>query len=232
MPRVISCAFMAARKRLLVIGSSGHAKVVIDAIERSGSFEIVGLIDSSRAAGEMTLGYRVLGDESAAAQIAAAHGVTAWFVAIGDNWQRHLAARRIRDRVPEAEFAATVHPSAHIARGVSIGPGSVIMAGAVINVDARIGEFCVVNTAASLDHDSHMDDYSSLAPGVHTGGNVRIGAYAAVGVGASLAHRLSIGAHCVVGAGAVVLSDMPPRCVAYGVPARKVRDRAEGEPYI
>jgi len=223
---------MAARKRLLIVGSSGHAKVVIDSFERAGGFLIVGLIDAVRPAGEETLGYRVLGNEDDMARIAAEHRVTAWFAALGDNWQRHLAVRRIRERIPDAEFATAVHPSAQLGRGVSIGRGSVVLAHAVLNADARIGEFCIVNTAASLDHDACMEEFSSLAPGVHTGGNVRVGAYAALGLGASIAHRRSVGEHAVVGAGAVVVDDIPARCVAYGVPARSVRSRPEGEPYL
>lgn len=223
---------MASAKPLLVVGSSGHAKVVIDAIERTGQYRIVGLIDSFRPAGEEEYGYRVLGNEDALPMIASARHVLSCFVAIGDNWQRQLAVRRILDLLPNAEFASAIHPSAQIARDVSIGRGSVIMPGVVLNAGAQVGEFCIVNTAASLDHDSRMENFSSLAPGARTGGNVRIGALAAVGLGASVAQRRVIGAHCVIGAGAVVLNDVPDRCVAYGIPARPIRLRAEGEPYL
>ena len=45
-------------------------------------------------------------------------------------------------------------------------------------------------------------------------------------------HEVTIGADTVVGAGAVVLGDLPDRVVAFGVPARVVRDREPGEPYL
>ena len=219
-------------KRLLVAGSSGHARVALDAIERAGVHRVVGLIDSFRPAGEEEFGYRILGRESDLVAIAREQQVAACFVAVGDNWQRHLVMRQILDRLPQVEFPSVVHPSAAIARGVVLGRGSIIMPGAVVNAGARVGEFCIVNTLASLDHDARMDEYSSLAPGAITGGNVSIGAFTAVGIGASIAQRLTLGAHSVVGAGAVVLHDIPERCVAYGVPARRIRSREAGESYL
>jgi acetyltransferase-like isoleucine patch superfamily enzyme len=106
------------------------------------------------------------------------------------------------------------------------------MAGTVVNSDSRIGAHCIFNTKASLDHDCVMDDFSSLAPSVTVGGVVRIGAFSAISLGANIIHGRSIGAHTVIGAGALVWSDMPDHCVAYGVPAKMIRLRAEGEKYL
>jgi len=61
---------------------------------------------------------------------------------------------------------------------------------------------------------------------------VIIGAFAAVCQGANVIHGVEIGEHTVIGAGATVLDNMPPRVVAYGTPARVVRARDPGEPYL
>jgi len=223
---------MASLRPILVVGSSGHAKVAIDAIERGGAYRIAGLIDAFRQAGETAFGYPVLGTEERVHEIARAEGAEAGFVAIGDNWQRSRVVARILERLPEFEFVTVAHPSAQVARGAALGRGSILMAGAIVNADARIGEFCIVNTGASLDHDSVMGDYSSLAPGATTGGRVRIGEFSAIGLGAKVIHGCAIGEHAVVGAGALVLSDLPGHCVAYGVPAEVVRGRSAGETYL
>lgn len=219
-------------KPIIVVGSSGHARSVIDVIERAGECRIVGLIDSFRRAGESAFGYEVLGTENDIPRVAAPFGVRAGFVAIGDNWQRHLMVRRILELAPDFEFVTAIHPSAQLARGVVVGRGSVLMAGTVVNVNARIGEFCLVNTRSSLDHDAVMEDFASLAPGATTGGMVRIAAFAAVGLGANVIQRRRVGEQAVVGAGALVVEDVPEYCVAYGVPARVVRKRASGDPYL
>lgn len=106
------------------------------------------------------------------------------------------------------------------------------MAGAVVNPGCQIGEFCIVNTNSSLDHDSVMDDYSSLGPRVATGGNVTIGAYSAICLGANIVHRVSIGAHTVVGAGATVLDNLPGLVTAWGTPARVTGSRNREDSYL
>ena len=106
------------------------------------------------------------------------------------------------------------------------------MPGAIISANAEIGEFCIVNTKASLDHDGIMGAFSSLAPAVTVGGEVVINAFAAVLLGANIIHSISIGEHSVIGAGSLVLRDVPDRVVAYGLPARIIRTRQPGEPYL
>jgi len=77
-----------------------------------------------------------------------------------------------------------------------------------------------------------MEDFSSLAPGALTGGRVRIGARSAVSIGATVKHGVSIGSDSVIGASSYVHTDVPAGVVAYGSPARKVRERFQGETYL
>jgi sugar O-acyltransferase (sialic acid O-acetyltransferase NeuD family) len=217
-------------KDILVAGASGHAAVVIDILEQQGGFRIAGLL--ARSGRGTCLGYNVLGAVEDLPRILAGRGIAAGIVAVGDNWTRGRVVEELLRLAPDFEFVTAIHPSARIGREAGVGAGSVVMAGAVINPRARVGRFSIVNTAATLDHDSVMEDYSSLAPRASTGGNVRLGAYAAVSLGAAVVHGITIGEHTVVGAGATVLRDLPPRVVAYGTPARIVRPRQPGDPYL
>lgn len=215
---------------IVVIGASGHAEVVIDVLERQGIYRIKGLIDRS-AKGHL-MGYEVLGTESDLAGIVREREIAGGIVAIGDNWTRHRVVDALTTLLPGFAFVTAIHPSAQIGRNATVGRGSVVMAGAVINPNARVGAFCVVNTNASLDHGSVMGDFSGLLPNAATGGNVLIGAFAAVCQGANVIHGVEIGEHTVIGAGATVFEDMPPRVVAYGTPARVIRAREPGDPYL
>lgn len=219
-------------ENIVIVGSSGHAKVVIDIVEQAGRYRIAGLIDSFRTAGEQTLGYAVLGAERDLPQLVDKHGIGGALVAIGDNHARESVTASLASLVPGLPHVSAVHPAARVGKASTIGAGTVVMAGAVINPCCSIGEGCIVNTNASLDHDGVMDDFSSLAPGVVTGGNCRIGRGAAIGLGAMLRHRIAVGEHSVVGAGAVVLHDVEPYTVAYGNPARRIRARAADERYL
>ncbi|KVH62315.1 transferase [Burkholderia sp. MSMB1072] len=219
-------------ENIIIVGSSGHAKVVIDIVEQAGRYRIAGLIDSFRTPGEQTLGYAVLGAERDLPQLVDRHGIVGLLVAIGDNHAREAVTAGLAALVPGLPRVSAVHPAACVGKASTIGAGTVVMAGAVINPSCSIGEGCIVNTNASLDHDGVMADFSSLAPGVVTGGNCRIGRGAAIGLGAMLRHRIAVGEHSVVGAGAVVLHDVEPYTVAYGNPARRIRARAADERYL
>jgi sugar O-acyltransferase (sialic acid O-acetyltransferase NeuD family) len=217
--------------RIVVIGCSGHARVVVDILEENRSC-VVGLLDTYKAPGTDVLGYKVLGSDDDLPALRAANICDSAVVAIGDNWVRSRMVERIRELAPDIRFVSAIHPSARIARDVSIGVGTVIMAGVVVNTGCRIGDFCILNTSASLDHDSTMGQFSSLAPRAVTGGGVEIGAFTVIAIGAVVSHAIRVGAHAVVGAGATVVKNVPDRVVAYGTPARTIRERNPGDPYL
>jgi len=219
-------------KPIVIIGASEHAKVVIDIVEKEKKFHIVGLIDDHKPIGERLYDYSILGDVSALTDLMQRHKLTGGLVAIGDNWTRLQVVQRILSLAPNFVFARALHPSAQIGRGVNMGAGTVVMAGAVINSDSRVGAHCILNTHSSLDHDCAMEDFSSLAPGAVTGGKVKIGTCSAISLGANIIHGVNIGEHSVLGAGALALNDIPAYCVAVGVPAKVIRARAAGERYL
>lgn len=217
-------------KPVVIFGAGGHAKVVIDIIEKSGLYSIIGLIDQRKPKGTPLYGYEVLGDEACFRELASE--LYGGIVAIGDNWARSNMVSTILSIAPDFRFVTAVHPSAEIARGAIIGAGTVIMAGGIVNSDTVIGKHCIVNTKASVDHDCVMGDFSTLAPRATTGANVRLGSYSVISLGANVVHSIDIGEHTVIGAGATVLSKIDSYVVAYGVPAKVIRKRMAGESYL
>lgn len=218
--------------KIVIVGASGQGRVALDVARAEGAHEVVGVLDRDREVGSVWLGCPVLGRDDAMAEIVSKKGIEGYFVGIGDNSGRAAVARRISESAASLPLATLVHPAATIAADARVGPGALVAAGAVIGAGAEIGALTIVNTRASLDHESILEDAASLAPGVVTGGNVRIGRGAAIGIGATLVHGIEIGPHTVVGAGAVVTQNLPERVVAYGTPARVIRQRAEDEPYL
>lgn len=217
---------------IVIIGSSGHAKVVIDIVQQEGKYNIIGLLDRFRSAGEETLGYRVLGREESLAGLAKNHSLKGVLVAVGDNLDRSKVVKRVRRICPDLPFVSSVHPRAAIATDVSIGEGTVIMAGVSVNSSCSIGRFCILNTNSSLDHDSIMEDFSSLAPRATTGGYCRIGSYSAISIGAILNRGVHIGDNTVIGAASLVLEPIDSFMLAYGSPAKVIRKRKPGEKYF
>jgi sugar O-acyltransferase (sialic acid O-acetyltransferase NeuD family) len=197
--------------RLLVAGAGGHAKVVLDAAIACG-FEIAGLLGRPDGASQI-LGHPVFHtvDEARAEGFIAAEG---------DNHRR--AAEFERLRAAGLAPVSVVHPTAILSERVTVGDGTFIAAGVVVNVDALIGENAILNTGCRVDHDCVIGAHAHIGPGATLCGGVRLGDGVLAGVGASFAPETGAGAWSIVGAGAAVIDRLPERMVCVGVPARAI----------
>ena len=135
-------------------------------------------------------------------------------------------------RLPNFEFVNAIHPSVIIGNGVNIGYGVVAMAGVIFNPKASIGNFTFFATGAQIEHDCVIDDYSSISAGSLTGGHVHMGKFSALTLGVVVLDRLSIGENTVVGAGSVVIKSLPANVLAYGNPAKIIRNREQNEKFL
>lgn len=207
--------------KVVVFGAGGHAKVVLDVLEKTGCCTIVGLLDDSAAlVGDTRSGYRVLGGR-AHFRVLIQDGVKRMIVALGDNARRRAVFNSARDE--GFELVAAIHPSALLGSRVKIGAGSLLVAGVVVNVDAEIGDNVIVNTGASVDHDCRIGAHVHLSPGVRLAGRVTVGELTHIGIGAVVLPNLAIGKNCIVGAGSVVREDVPDGMVVAGNPARIIK---------
>lgn len=194
--------------KMYLYGASGHAKVVIDLLRLRG-IDVDVLVDDDVSRSKLA-GKAVVHDSKE---------LTPFIVCIGDN----RARRDVVTKLGDGRFApAAVHPRAAVAESAIIGEGTVVMAGAVIQADARIGRHCIVNSGASIDHDCVVGDFAHISPGATLCGAVNVGEGAHVGAGATVIQCLNVGAWATVGAGATVISDIPDGTTAVGVPAKVI----------
>jgi sugar O-acyltransferase (sialic acid O-acetyltransferase NeuD family) len=203
---------MARRKTAVVLGASGHAKVVIATLLASGWEVMAAYDDDPTRLGSVVMGVPVVGPIDLWSATAGEQGV----IAIGSNRVRAAVAARLKGR----RFATAVHPMAWVAPTARLGKGTVVFAGAIIQPDTVLGRHVIVNTGASIDHDCRVDDFVHIAPGVRLAGGVTVGEGALVGIGASVIPGVRIGAWATAGAGACVIRDVPACATVAGVPAR------------
>lgn len=202
---------MTPRRELVVLGAGGHAKVVV-ATARAAGWSVAAVYDDDEARwGGALLDAPIRGPLAAAAAESELPAV----LALGDNRGRAARAAAL-----DLEWATLVHPDASVHATASLGPGALIVAGAVIQPDCVIGAHAIVNTAAGVDHDCRVADCAHIGPGSRLAGDVTIGEGALLGVGCAVVPGVSVGAWATVGAGSVVLADVPAGATVAGVPAR------------
>lgn len=205
---------------VVILGASGHGKVVCDALLASGlpETELLGFVDDDPHKWDTRiLGFPVLGSLerlNRQLEVELAMG-------IGDN----AARRGVFDRAGALgyRFVNVIHPTAVIGRGCALGRGIVAFANAVVNSGSSIGDDVILNTSCSVDHDCTIGQHAHIAPGARLAGSVRVGVGALVGVGASIIPGREVGDWSVVGAGACITRSVPPGLTVVGVPAKGIR---------
>ncbi|WP_256013249.1 acetyltransferase [Desertivirga xinjiangensis] len=193
---------------MYIIGAGGHGKVVAELAELNGK-TIKGFIDDDSSRNTV-LSYKV-------STVFPAEPVMA-VVAIGNNM-----VRREKALENKLVFCSLIHPKACLSSRTIIGEGTVVVGGATINIDARIGRHVIINTNSSVGHDCEIGDFVHIGPNVALAGNVKVGEGTHIGLGAAVIQGVSIGKWCVIGAGSVVIKDVPDGAMVVGNPARIIK---------
>ena len=196
---------------MILIGASGHAKVIIDSLEKSNE-EINYLVDANPNIKGLA-GYKVLKEDGYTPLSDEEH-----IISIGSNAIRKSLAERFT--VP---YGWAIHPNAILGDDVSIGQGTVVMAGVIINPSTQIGNHCIINTSSSIDHDCQIEDFVHISPNATLCGTIKIGEGTHIGAGATIIPNLKIGKWATIGAGAVVIKDVPDYAVVVGNPGRIIK---------
>jgi acetyltransferase EpsM len=197
---------------MFLYGASGHCKVVIDAIELASTKTIDGVFDDNPK-GEFIAGIPIIDTKVAEVPIAADFVIT-----IGNNVLRKKIANKL-----DANFKSVFHTKSIIAKSVSVGDGTVVLAGAIVNSDVKIGKHCIINSNVVLEHDCEIANYVHVSPSASLAGNVVVGEGTHIGIGSSVIQGIQIGKWVTVGAGSVIIKDIPDYAVVVGNPGKIIK---------
>jgi acetyltransferase EpsM len=206
---------------LIIIGGGEHARVVIEAaLSVPDRWRVVGLVDPM-ACEETVARMNVprLGDDDCLARFPDAALILGQGTQGPDDRRQRLVART--GAAPE-RWAVVIHNVAWVSPTADLGPGSVVLAGAVVNSGARIGHHCIVNTHACIEHDVMLGDFVHAAPGSIVAGGATVGKLSYLGMGSLVRDHRTIGQASLVGMGAVVTKSFEGGAVLVGVPARNI----------
>lgn len=212
--------------KALLLGSGGHAKVVIEIFQKNDDIDIVGLIDKDPAnIGKQVLGVPVIGTDAQLTDLFQS-GVDHALVAVGGTGDNFLRLK-LFDRLKKIgfQFVNAIHPSAIISKATVFGSGNTVMAGCIINAGAAIGDNAIVNTGSIIEHDCRIGSHVHIAPRAVIAGGVVIGELTHVGMGAVVIQGRKIGRNALIGAGTVIIEDVPDNAVVVGNPGRIIKYR-------
>ena len=203
----------ACKEKIFVFGASGHARVVIDVLEKQGRFTVSCIFDDDKQfKGKRFCNYPVIGGRQEL--LLNKSTPTMGIVAIGCNKIRCAISQWLVEH--GYELISAVHPSAQIGRDVEIGSGSVIMANAAVNSSTTIGRYVIINTGATVDHDCVIGEGGHIAPGSVICGTVAIGEESFLGAGSVVINNTVVGKKVMIGAGTTIYRDIPDKSKIVG----------------
>lgn len=199
-------------RRVAVIGAGGHAQVVASTVVAAGH-EVVGFYDDNpQKWGSYIFDIPVIGPVSDLSSQSCSHAI----IGIGSNEVRKHLAEQL-----DLDWITVVHPFAWVHPEVSLGAGTVVCAGAIVQPYAKVGSHVILNTKASVDHHCCVGDYVHIAVS-HLAGGASADEGAFLALGSVVLPGIRVGAWATLGAGSVATKDVPPRTTAVGIPARSI----------
>lgn len=212
-------------KKLVIFGSGGHAKVIFSEVMKLRKFQFLGFVDDFKKKGELVVrlnnkNFYNLGNIK---QVINDNKKINGIIGVGLNRIRKKIVKDINKIDKNFKFEKIVSKDAIVNSNVSLGEGTLVVSGAVINNGTKIGKHCILNTSCSIDHDNQFSDFSSAGPGVITGGNVVVGEQSYLGLGCMVKNQVNILENTIVGFGSIVNKDCKKNSIYWGSPAKKIK---------
>ncbi len=211
-------------KKLLIIGSGGHFKVVINEILKQRKYEIKEIIDIKNFGKKITINKKLIKIvDYKRFHWSKVNKESFFFIAVGNNYLRKKIASEIKTKNKNIKWGTIISPDAIIEKNVKIKPGTLVVSGSIINPGTIIGAHCIINTRSSIDHDNVFGDFSSSAPSVVTGGNVSVGKLSFLGIRSTIINNVKIGSNTIIGANSMVNKNCLSNYIYFGSPAKKIK---------
>jgi sugar O-acyltransferase (sialic acid O-acetyltransferase NeuD family) len=206
---------------IILIGSGGHTKACIDAIECENRFKIAGLVEREKHVGHNVFGYPIIGTDNDLKDLVKKYQYA--FITVGQTRDSKIR-EAIHYRVKECGFILPniVAPSSYVSKHAIIGSGSIVLHNAVVNADAKIGTNCIINNCALIEHDVTIQDHCHISTGAIINGHSKIGTGTLIGSSAVVNQCVEIPSNCIVGSSTVVLHSLTESGTYVGFPLRKI----------
>jgi len=181
--------------KIILYGSRGFADTVAELVRHCGH-EVVGRVD------DKSQGPDILGDFTA---VCASHSSADFGMLLAIGYSNLPARWLAWQRLQAAGYRspALIHPRAYVADTASVAEGCMVMAGALVDVRARLDEAVVLWPGACISHDSRVGANTFVSPRGTLCGNVDVGAHSFIGANATVVDHVHLASSSFVKAGSV-----------------------------
>ncbi len=150
-----------------------------------------------------------------------------FIIGVGEPRYRKL----LREKVIKAKYRLTsmIHPSAMVSERDNISSGAIVCYNSFISCDVNIGVNVLVQPLACIGHDSHIGSDSVISTFVNIAGGCVIGNETYIGMQVPIKECTKIGNNTIIGMGSVVIKDIPDGVIAFGCPAKVIRENIDNK---
>ena len=219
-------------KKLLLFGLRRNFKIIVTEILKNSNYKIMGFIDKNFKEKFVIVEKKKIPNLTKKINKTLKIQDVRGIITFGDNYLRQKIYKNIKKINKKFKWESLVSKSSIIHKNVTIGEGTIIMPGVIINCYSKIGNMCLINTGSIIEHDNNFRNFSSAGPGVTTSGNVSVDELSHLGTGSVVIHDIKIGKNTILGANSLAISNLKSNSVYVGSPAKIIKKRKIGLKYL
>ena len=192
------------KKKLILIGSGGHALSCIDIIEENKNYEIIGLLGKKKDLGKIIKNYKVIGTEKDLLRLKK-KGIKDAFVTLGGIKNLDLRYKIFKD-LKKKKFHIPIFKSknSYVSKNSKILAGTIIMHGVIVNSGCKVGYNCIINSKSLIEHGCDIGNNVHVSTGAIINGEVKVGSSTFIGSGALLKNNVKILPNSFIKMGAIL----------------------------
>ena len=208
-------------ERVIIYGAGNAGKKALEALVRQNKYSCQGFIDDNIPKDIFIQNIPIIGSETDLDFIYFG-GTKNAFVAIGNNYKRAKITEKLENK--GFKLISIIDPSAFVSCEANIGRGVLIMPNVYIGHNTKLENNVVCQSNSVISHFVVVGDSSNIGYGSIISAYAKIGRFSRIGIGAKVLNKINIGENTMIGAGSVITKNIPSGVLAYGVPARVIRD--------